>query len=240
MRGRPILVITVSAMLLAIGVTLLFLRDIEPSYNGRSLVEWIKASSQRPDDPEVNKAIISITSKSAPLLLSWVLADTSPRFNLINKLPMKWYPIANRNQFLRRVFYRDNEMLHAACAMRAFEIAGTNAASAVPALAARISDYNPQVTLDALHVCSLIGPPALPVIRHAMSSRMPFIRTAAIGSLKPLGTNGIEAIPDLVKALSDYDIQVRENATNVLEILLPSAFTNAGTNSAETSAKAGH
>jgi HEAT repeat protein len=117
-------------------------------------------------------------------------------------------------------------MFRAACAIRAFEIAGTNAACAVPGLAAMITDDNPPVTIDSIYVLTLIGPPAAPAIRRAMSSRIPYVRAAAIGSLKRFGTNAAEAIPDVVTALSDYDINVRQSATNLLETLYPDLLTN--------------
>jgi hypothetical protein len=219
------LLITASVALIAVVLALL-LYDIEPNYSGRTLAEWIKASSQTPPDPEATNAIIRITTYSAPVLVRWVLADASPRFGLINKLPLRWYPIVTRNPLLRPLLYRDNEMFHAACAMRAFEIAGTNAAPAVPAVEAMITDYNFQVATEAIHLLSVIGPPALPAIRRAMGHRSPFIRLQAVGALRCCGTNAVEAIPDVLKALSDWDINVRVNASNVLETLCPAALTN--------------
>lgn len=169
---------------------------------------------------------MSITTNSVPVLLRWVFADTQPRFNLINRFTFSASQKPFLRRFLRRFLYRDNEIARAACAMRAFEIAGTNAASAVPALAVMITDHNPQTTIESLYVLSLIGPPAVPAIRRAMSSQIPYIRVAAIGALKRFGTNATEAIPDVVTALSDYDINVRQNATNVLETLYPAVLTS--------------
>jgi len=222
MQGRTILLITASCVLLTAAAILLYHSDTEPSYKGRTLAQWIRASSQAPGGREAHEAIVSITTNSVPVLLRWAFADTSPRFTLINKLPLS----ASQKPFLRPFLYRDKEMLRAACAIRAFENAGTNAASAVPALAALITDDNPYVTYQSLYVLSLIGPAAVPAMRRAMSSQIAAIRGVAIGSLKRFGTNVTEAIPDVLKALRDEDINVRQNATNVLETLYPELPTN--------------
>jgi len=209
-------------VLLTVAVVFFYYRDTEPSYNGRSLAQWIKASSQAAEERQVHEAIVHITTNSAVVLLRWALADTNPRFSLINKLPFS----ASQNSFLRRFLYRDNEMFRAACAIRAFEIAGTNAACAVPALAAMISDDNPHAAVQSLYVLSLIGPAAIPAVQRAISCETPYIRAIAIGSLKRFGTNAAEAIPDVLKALSDENINVRQSATDALVTLYPAALTN--------------
>ena len=50
-----------------------------------------------------------------------------------------------------------------------------------------------------------------------MTNQSPFIRVAAVGSIKRLGTNATDAIPDLIAALSDPDIYLRQNAAQALE-----------------------
>jgi hypothetical protein len=222
MRGRTIFVITASCVLLTAAAIFLYRCDTGPTYNGRTLAQWIKVSSQASDEREAHEAIVIIVTNSLPVLLRWAFADTNPRFTLINKLPLS----ASQKPFLRPFLYRDKEIFRAACAIRAFEIAGTNAASAVPPLAALITDDNPYVTYQSLYVLSLIGPVAVPAIRRAMSSHIAAIRGAAIGSLKRFGTNVTDAIPDVLKALHDEDINVRQNATSVLETLYPDLLTN--------------
>lgn len=222
MRGRTIALIIAAWLLLTAAIIFLYSRDTEPSYHGRSLSQWIKASSRASEERDAYEAIVHITTNSFPALLRWALADTNPRFALINKLPFS----ASQNPFLRRFLYRDNEIFRAACAIRAFEIAGTNAACAVPALAAMISDDNPHVAVQSLYVLSLIGPAAVPAVHRAMSCETPYIRAIAIGSLKRFGTNAAEAIPDVLKALSDENINVRQSATDALVTLYPAALTN--------------
>lgn len=223
MRGRAILLITASWVLLAAALIVLYFCDTGPSYNGRSLAEWIKAASQPSSEREAHEAIVRIATNSYTTLVRWAFADTSPRFALMNRLPFS----ARLNPLFRPFLYRDAAMFRAACAVRAFEVAGTNAAPAVPALDAMVTDYNPGVTTQAIHLLSLIGPAAIPALRRALNSQQPFIRVQAVGALRHCGTNSVEAISDLVKALSDYDINVRQNATNVLETLCPAVLTNA-------------
>jgi hypothetical protein len=71
MRGRTILLITASWAFVAVVAIALYRRDTEPSYNGRTFAQWIKASSQASADPATHEAILSITTNSAPLLLRW-------------------------------------------------------------------------------------------------------------------------------------------------------------------------
>jgi hypothetical protein len=221
MRGGTILLIAGSCALIAAAGVLLYSRDREPSYNGRSLAQWVKVISQAPGDREAQEAIVCITTNSFPVLLRWAFADTTP-FRLIHKLP----PSVSQNAHLRPLLYRDADIRRAAFAIRAFEIAGTNAACAVPLLAAKITDGNPEVTIQAICMLPLFGATAVPVIRRAMTSRHPYVRSVAIGSFRRFGTNAAEAIPDVVKALSDYNINVRQNATNLLQTLDPVALTN--------------
>ena len=222
MASRTFLPITAFCVLLAAVPIVLYCRDTEPSYHERSLAQWIKAYSHSSGDREAHDAIVCITTNSFPVLLRWAFANTTPRFQLINKFT---FPLSQK-PFLRPLFYRDNEVFHAALALRAFEIAGTNAASAVPSLATKITDANPELAIQAIYMSPLFGPTAVPAMRRAMTNQHPYIRCIAVGSFKRFGTNATEAIPDLVKALSDYDINVRENATNVLATLYPFALTN--------------
>jgi hypothetical protein len=65
------LLITASWAFVAVVAIALYRRDTEPSYNGRTFAQWIKASSQASADPATHEAILSITTNSAPLLLRW-------------------------------------------------------------------------------------------------------------------------------------------------------------------------
>src|SRR5690349_2095155 len=126
MRGRTILLITASSVLLTVAGVILYSGDTEPTYKGRTLSQWLKASSQASGEREVHEAIVSITTNSFPLLLRWAFADTNPRFDtmprvskLIYKLPFS----VTHNPHLRPLLYRENQIFRAACAMRAFQIA---------------------------------------------------------------------------------------------------------------------
>jgi HEAT repeat protein len=204
---------------LAIPVTLLLFPNPELRYKGHTLEYWIEVNSRSPDAPEAPEAILAITTNSVPLLLQRLSADTSWEERLEAKLPAFLRTDPTTRRFLSRQRYR------AACSLRAFAIAGTNAACAIPAVTQLLSDHNRLVVkLDALRILSAIGPAALPGIRQGMRNPDARVRSFAIGLLWRLGTNAAPAIPDLVAACSDPHPGVRGTASNVLETLAHEAL----------------
>jgi hypothetical protein len=210
-------------MLLGAAIVTLLLLYQEPTYKGRTLEHWIKANSQNPAEPAAHEAIVFITTNSAPVLVRWLTADVNPRWSLRSKLP----PFLLRNRFVRRFVSRENDLRRAALATRAFEVAGTNASPAIPAIAELVSDRQPyNIQAQGFYILRFIGPAALPQLRHAISNYNPAIRLAAVDGIKRLGTNAAAAAPDLLVALSDTDTWVRQNATQALEVIAPKALTN--------------
>jgi hypothetical protein len=210
-------------LLLGAAMATLFLLYHEPTYKGRRLEHWIKVNSRSPDDPAAREAIVFITTNSAPELVRWLSADVNPRWTLRSKLP----PFLLRNQFVRRLVSRENNLRRAALATRAFEVAGTNASPAIAALDELLSDRQPfSIQAQGFYILRFIGPAALPQLRHAMSNYDPNIRLAAVDGIKRLGTTATVATPDLIAALSDTDTWVRQNATQALEVIAPNALTN--------------
>jgi len=211
------------AALLAAGVGMLLLGNAEPSYGGRTLLQWITTSSQWQEARAAREVIGIITTNSAPTLIRWVSLDTTPRLGLAKKLPN----FIRQTRLMEDYIYRKRNYVRVSQALFAFQLAGTNAAFAVPALAKLATAPNPTPTaVPALETLSRIGPPALPSISQAMTNRNRSILFSAVSSLSRLGTNAAPAIPGLITALSDPVDVVPDNAITLLLKLSPEALTN--------------
>src|SRR5207249_1152837 len=101
-------------MRLAVAIAALLLRKDEPRYKGRTLEQWIKVNSQRPDDPEAREAIVIITTNSLSLLVARLASDTSWGSRLEAKLP----GFLRTNTIITPLIYR--QRFHTAYSMRAF------------------------------------------------------------------------------------------------------------------------
>jgi len=132
-----------------------------------------------------------------------------------------------KNPLIHRFIYPGNNYKYSDRAFEAFAVAGTNAASAIPALAALAGNHSPEeVARSAVYTVSYLGPAALPTILQALKSRHTYVRVAALQCIRRLGTNAAVLIPDVMRALSDPETHVRSNATNVLEMMAPDLLTN--------------
>ena len=105
-------------------------------------------------------------------------------------------------------------------AMEVIGLLGPRAGSAVPALAAGLSDSVPAVRESAALMLGLMGAPgkrAVPALRRALQDASPRVRQHAAASLGSLGAQ--EADDDLRRALSDSDPYVRRQAQAALDVL---------------------
>jgi len=101
---------------------------------------------------------------------------------------------------------------------------GTNIALAVPALAKRAGDKDPDLAAAAIRALGHIRLEpqiAVPALTNSLRSKDPRVRQTAIRSLARFG----EAT-SLLTALSDSDESVRRTATNCLGLIAPGTLTN--------------
>jgi hypothetical protein len=210
------------ALLLAavVVVAALLLRNDEPQYKGRNLVYWMKANSKAPNDPDIRKAIATITTNYVHVLVRWLCQDTSPEERMEAKLP----DFVRGFSLVHRFTYRNRR--HMACSWGAFKIAGTNAVCAIPALTEVLSSTNNTTAkVQAMLALQFIGPAALPAIRQAMTNRDALVRGLAVENLRIMGTNAVTAVPDLIAALYDPDADFRLSVTNALREIAPEVLS---------------
>ncbi len=209
----------IACVLAIAALFVLFLREREPRYEGRSLSEWLtRYRTYSAERGEAERAVLAIGTNALPCVLDW-MAYEPPLWRA--RIMTKW-DIA----FLRRRDYLMRYTDATFCLM----ILGTNAAPAVPRLAVLMNSGTTNLPSKlAVRVLCLIGDPALPVLASAlkdpknpMRARIP----SSIAMFPPTNISTNDWLPMLTEALRDSDYWVRWNATNALKVLTPSARTD--------------
>jgi len=190
--------------------------DKEPSYEGKSLSEWIARAGLAPDDVEVTNAVVTVThigTNAIPCLLHWIRFET-PRWyrNLDNFVPD---PILGRIGNSLVFHYAKSE-----AAVMAFSILQTNAAAAIPELTRLMNDTNkPMAAKQAARALASLGKDALPHLLQALTNATPDqldYLLPAIGSMSYLGTNAAPAIPLIVQIANRTNSNVFGSAIDAL------------------------
>jgi len=99
---------------------------------------------------------------------------------------------------------------------KGFEILGSSAAQAVPALAKLLTGTNKLVRFTAAQALGEIGAPALPVLMAGLTNRSFAIGTDSALAIVNLGTNAAPAIPILLNDLQNPNHFYRERAADAL------------------------
>jgi hypothetical protein len=210
----------VAVILFAATVALLLWRNPssrEPSYEGRSLTSWLDhhvASSAAvppygsPGWKKADEAIRHIGTNAIPTLLEMIGAKDKPKF-MIAALEQA------RRLGLTQSGYRYASPRHEE-AEYAFEILGTNAASAVPELI-RIyeQDISPSSQRCAALALGHIGrgaQAALPVLIQRFNHTNNEVRFNAVSAVMHIGGPPDVLIPAFSNALRGSDVNVRWNA----------------------------
>ncbi len=107
---------------------------------------------------------------------------------------------------------------------------GAAAKPAVPAIVALLNDSDPSIRAEATKVLKAIDPDAaLPKLINALKDSDANVRIAATDALADYGQAAKPAVPALVNlSKNDPDPSVRDEATNALKAIDPSATANAG------------
>ena len=166
----------------------------EPSYNGKTLAEWLK---QRKQDWELStnavEALRQMGTNVIPALLAR-LAYREPVFELYD------YDVSME-------------------AVGAFISLREDARPALPALAGLMDSDNPELALRAMLATLGTGTNAMPCLMKGLTNRFPDVRNEAANYLTgewsaKFPEQRQQALPILVKLLDDPDQSVRITATN--------------------------
>lgn len=221
-KSWPILL---TACLAAVVGSYAFLRSSdEPSFQGRSLSQWIDLAAQ-PNDLrlEAESAVRTLGTNAVPTLLEWIRYE-----------PPAWQPFARAKFSLLlytapgRWLLGDSSHQNANRAIYGFFILKTNASCAVPDLADLFKDSKrPKAAGRAMVVLYALGPPAFPQMVAALAdTNHPWRDRVAPYFTAMAGTLGKSAcLPPLQSAVDDPDPRVRSAVTNALRSIAPEALT---------------
>jgi hypothetical protein len=229
--GVPLLV------LLAAAVILVALRSPEPTYQGKKLSFWIEENriqsmliSQNDElaprrTAEARAAILAIGTNGLPHLIAWMQYQPpswGSRF-------MAWAPLRLQSK-VDFALLSQSRAARVEGALRAFEVLGTNAASAIPALARLVEDtqHMDRARLTALTL-NRLGPEALPAMFHAWSNATPVDKpylSAVIGSGLAQNFHSREQLPLLLPILRTHYEPLRSEAYKAVSRVAPEILTN--------------
>jgi hypothetical protein len=214
----------------------------EPSYEGRSLSEWLRLYRQfgpgrAGDSKEAADAVRHIGTNALPFFVRWVqeLQDMSPQRKHLWTMVGRWIPGPPREFSFQLIARRQ---LRAQRAFWGFEILGETARNVIPGLMREATQGDTQSARRAIAVLPYLGRDgiqpllsvitntalALPVRLHALTSLSQMgnlqakVYPAALGTFGP---NPRPAVPELTKLLSDPDASVRYATTNALHQIAP-------------------
>ena len=202
---RRILPFLIAALLLAAaGWHLYAIR--EPSYQGKTLTEWldvlnhVKASGST-EAAQATAAIHAIGKDGLPTLVLMLQAHDSA-------LKQKWMAWAQKKSWMN--IHGRPAMKSRYLAMTGFEMLGPQAKDAIPALAALLPD--PNYGSDVARCLVMTGSEAIPILRSGLSNVNASVRIACLAGLDSAGTNGFAALPAILPCLHDPNHDVRWGA----------------------------
>lgn len=212
MSKRRIWIVAAVGVALGVWLFLVFRREPEPSYGGKTLSKWLEVYAYESADDENNgsaaKAIRTMGTNVVPYLVRWLSYDYSRNksrngsWSWRRKLPNGVPPS------LRLWIMEDPHETKAQLAGFGFSVLGERANSAIPELTAVMSDLTAtNRSLRAAMALTAIGKEAIPCLSNQLADTHCSYRkiiAAKFGISEGLATN--EAIiPPLLLALNDPD-----------------------------------
>jgi hypothetical protein len=194
-------------------VGLAWYRNREPSYEGKSLSEWLKAyrtpawsTSHIVSQPAAD-AVRHIGTNALPFLVSWIQEMRTgfpkwkePLFSAV----FHWKPgTPGRETLLDSMASRE---IRASCAIWGFEILGETARPAIPDLVRIANEGKTPSSELAIGALSYLGKDALPPLLSMITNTDLQIRRDAFSSLSQmryLGTNAHPAVVLLIQCLQN-------------------------------------
>lgn len=223
-----IVVVAVAVSCLTVWIT----REPQPSYNGKSLSEWlevyrVESSDQAAGRPASNDgadAIRAIGTNALPWLLRKTSFEppTSSARGTIGRLLLKLPKLSHsRGSFVGWTKYYP-EVSRAAEVTKAFTVLGTNANPAIPELVRRLNDTNaPTAANCAIYALASMGESATPILlAHLANTNAPYraLVVRAFSWWPAIATNNQDFVWQLITCLSDSDPQVQHFSALALQV----------------------
>lgn len=189
-------------------------REREPSYQGRTLSEWITSYDSHPRNQEAAEAIRQIGTNALPSLLKWIQYEEADwRAGLVNWLD--GWPNGAKDNFLSRLI-EGEAGARARCAVMGFEALGDKAWPAVPDLARIVYQAKSGRTgQNAKYVLANLPGDTVLLLAEGLTDKSADTRASIASYLSDLMVFPKEsflhpspAVPLLVKAMNDGDPRV--------------------------------
>ncbi len=216
MNGHNKIIIWVAAMFFVGGLLFYVLRTDEPSYQGKSLSQWVRGLEYGNVNPteEQRVALRAMGEPAVTRLIGMLQSRDSALKRRFITYAQQHANIYNRFIAPRRVI--PEEIYHVQAAAALGEI-GPAAQAAIPALTTAATT-DKQYLVVARAQAALIKirqEPIAPLLVLLEDTRSTNWRRAAL-TVKYLGTNGEAAVPLLIRALQSTNVAVRDTAVQGL------------------------
>jgi len=180
----------------------------EPRYQGVGLSTWLERLDH-PAEPAFTQAVHAVQQIGAaavPALIELVPRQAPPKSamkEILEKLsiiePRPYPPQAMRER-----------------AWRGFEALGPKGISAIPQLTKMMDDPDPNIARYSTSILGILGPPAIPALRSALTHSNAVVRASALYLFYRHGAQDPETLAMGLRLLTDPNPQVRIPALLVL------------------------
>lgn len=194
---------------MSVGVWLIAARSAVPSFNGRTLDDWLSEKEGiAPISDEAAAAIRNMGTNALPRLLELLShEDSAIRAWAYVHLP-GWSPVSLTPYYV--IQGRGAEGIKAL---------GSSAKPAVPALARMFYNSDNGSQSDVAEALMAIGPEGVSIVQGGLTNANPMVRCAAVTSLSEMAATNTDVLAAFHRALTDPNHHVREAATNALKEL---------------------
>ncbi|MBI1178736.1 hypothetical protein GC207_14985 [bacterium] len=231
-RKRWLIALTVGVF--AFGIWFFFLRNTEPSYEGKRLSEWLVQYGQPSwgDSEKAKEAIQAIGTNGLPILVSWIAYDPGswrrklwmttyapgtqrPRLWTVAN---KYQGLIQRSPTLRQLVFGGVERAFAS--QQAFEALGPMAAPAIPWLHELASrSGNSDASRRAVNALVYIGPTAIPALTNLVATTGLAGDILHRNSLEHFGAQAAEFAPFLIEQVRHGELRLASVSADSLGAL---------------------
>jgi len=226
-KRRILLIGVLIAVLATVALVLMLSREREPEYGGKRLSEWVEgygnttdiAKSGKTELDRTDTAIRHIGTNALPFLREWFRYDPGP-------MKVKVYAVANgwMRTFNQKWTFRDHRAIRADYVPVAMYALGSEIG--IAEMSGAIKD--PNAHWSALRAANLLRSfGEFSSLVPGLTNRHEEVRENVANLMGYIGTNGLFAVPGLLRLLHDPSARVREAATNALRRIDPKALERA-------------
>jgi len=206
----------VSAVVIGIVTIRICFGDSEPSYDGKSLSDWVVAMRDGPERDKARGVVHQMGTNYLPVLVEWLQREDHPtmqgRFHSFEEGTQEWMIRRGWTKPHSMTSYLDAKESYHALGLLALEELGPDGKAAIPTLINLLGETNAKqddVSMAAgaaFLILPKMSPNSIGPLIQALSSSNMLVRALASGALANIGTNANAAIPILETWLRDRPI----------------------------------